>query len=241
MSYVVAKAYEIFSGYNVNLPLDVCTECCMKTIDAERLSTYEVSDIPLELLMEYNDQVSSGNTQSSETKHFLPRYLELVYSFDFPSHSLELTFRRMEPFLAEDWTNRELLFLKEFSAVYFDGCVSQYPLPDSLMLIDVLIMLWKKPFSPLSLLEAWRQDKSVSSMLHFKDLWYEGFKSKRGNVLLNTFATREISKEVKSWLDERATIYWAMESIENIIMNNTSGDKENEQLLSNVYNTLAIK
>lgn len=57
MKETVDLAYEIFSKYRTDRPLDLCTDCCMKIEEEEEelLASLPVREISVELLSEYND------------------------------------------------------------------------------------------------------------------------------------------------------------------------------------------
>lgn len=71
----------------------------MKEKDTELLARLPINEILQELLMEYNDQASTGVTPSTEIKDFLPRYLELITDFHVPSHSMEICLNRLNSML----------------------------------------------------------------------------------------------------------------------------------------------
>src|SRR5688572_27830894 len=142
MKEIIEKSYQIFSKYKVVRPLDVCTqECCMKIEDERLLASLPVGEIPKQLLRVYNDSASTAKTPIEELKHFLPRYIELISNFDFPTHSAEIAFRRLEPFDKSEWTNEEIKFLSLFSIEYFKHCLKTYPLPDNEKIDSIIIML----------------------------------------------------------------------------------------------------
>ncbi|TYZ05886.1 hypothetical protein FY528_20265 [Hymenobacter lutimineralis] len=154
MKEIIKTAYRIFSKYKAARPLDICTECCMNINNEALLASLPVHDIPKDLLGKYNDEASTGKTPISELKHFLPRYIELASHFQFPSHSPELSFKRLTPFDKSEWTSAELTFLNRFSLEYFKYCLSIYPLPTEYEGIDsILIMLWLGSFDIDTLLE----------------------------------------------------------------------------------------
>ncbi|MBO9566081.1 MAG: hypothetical protein J7621_25120, partial [Niastella sp.] len=125
----IELAYRIFRHYPAMRPLDVCTEgCCMEPAGEERLAIMPVQEIPLSLLMEYNDGAKSSKTPTGEVKHFLPRYFELVSNFQFPSHSTELSFCRLAPFDQQEWTADELEVLNSFAIEFFRKCLHAYPI-----------------------------------------------------------------------------------------------------------------
>src|SRR5262245_29372956 len=106
---IIEQSYRLFATYKVTRPLDVCTDdCCMSPADEARLATLPVKSIPKELLEEYNDEAKPEKTRIDEVKHFLPRYLDLIGQFQFPTHSTELSFSRLVPFEKSEWTSDEL-------------------------------------------------------------------------------------------------------------------------------------
>ena len=89
----------------------------------------------------YNDGAHSEKTPLAELKHFLPRYLELVSQFDFPSHSAEIALKRLKSLNQTAWSEGELNLLTAFASDYFRYCLSMYPLEGGERIDSILIML----------------------------------------------------------------------------------------------------
>jgi hypothetical protein len=199
----VDKAYEIFSKYRANRPLDVCTDdCCMKVEDEERLASLPVRQIPVELLTEYNDSAKPEKTRTEEIKHFLPRYLELISAFNFPTHSTELSLSRLIPFDKNEWTETELQLLETFSKEFFKHTLRTYPIPSFNDRIDsILIMFWRAEFNLERLLGIWEQTDTLESLLHFNDLYFHGFKEYNRSELFSGFGDKELSDRLTTWIE----------------------------------------
>ena len=235
---LIDRAYAIFSKYEVSRPLDVCTdECCMKVEDEGRLASLPVSDIPLELLAEYNDSAKPEKTRIEELKHFLPRYLALIADFKFPSHSMELSFSRLVPFDRNEWTELELKLLDFFSETFFQHCLNSYPLPSFNEHIDsVLIMFWKGQFMDMDrLLNIWEQTEDVAATLHYKDFVLNGFEYHNRKKLSNTFADMELSKKLVAWTESAKTRKIFEVRIESIFMGESIQEEQTLNELSLLY------
>lgn len=220
MNAIIAKGYQLFNGYRATLPLDICTDCCMPPEDAALLAAKPVSDIPLDLLMQYNDGAATDKTPIEEIKHFLPRYADLIWNFEFPTHSEELSLKRLSPFDNSEWEKEELEWLNTFKKSFFTKCINTYPLPHGLDLISVLILFNRAHLKTESLLQIWKADEGLSSCLHFKDLFMEGFKIKSTTSLTNSFASAELEHSVKIWMDSVPTKEHFKNGIEKLIMDN---------------------
>jgi hypothetical protein len=240
---IIRKAYEIFSKYPVTRPLDVCTdECCMKVEDEARLASLPVRQIPLELLTQYNDSAKPEKTQIEEIKHFLPRYLELIAAFNFPTHSAELSFSRLTPFDKSEWTEPELEILENFSTEFFTHALSTYPIPSFNDKIDsILIMLWRGNFNVEKLLTVWEHASSLQSLLHFNDLYFYGFSQQKRSKLSNSFGDKELAHLLVNWLENERTHKIFKEQIERTVPGNLklSGQTMNE--LNLLYEILSIQ
>ena len=229
LRHIVARAYQLFESYKVDEQLDVCTACCMDPRDELRLRTMEVADIPLELLMSYNDNASTSQTTSNEFKHFLPRYLELISEFNSPSHSMELCFTRLEPFLEEEWSMEELNLIAEFSSQFFEYCLHTYPLQEHEELLSVLIMLDQKVFRIESFLAVWEESGTLEGLMHFRDLIYCGFKTKRSHKLRNGFASDKLALQLHTWMNSERVKERIKSRIEEYVL---AGKKEHKQELA---------
>ncbi len=172
MKETIKNAYEVFSRYRVVRPLDVCTVCCLTAEDEERLFSVPPGEIPVALLMKYTHSARSDKTRIEEVKHFLPRYLDLISVYQFPSHSAELSFSRLLPFDKNEWEPVEFKLLETFAAEYFVHTLNLYPLPSSVSKIDsILVMLWRAEFDIGALLEIWENTDTLESVLHFNDFF----------------------------------------------------------------------
>lgn len=107
-------------------------------------------------------------------KHFLPRVLELVTQFEFPCHSLEITFTRLDLNQPDHWRPDERQLLAAFASAYFEVCLARYPLPAGDKLADILLMFGLAHFEVAPLLHAWETSRTVASLAHLTDLLVEG-------------------------------------------------------------------
>ncbi len=231
---IIDSAYEVFSKYRANRPLDVCTDCCMKIEDEARLASLPVKQIPLELLSEYNDGAKPAKTTIEEIKHFLPRYLELISEFNFPAHSAELSLSRLSPFDRNEWTETELEILNTFTKEFFKHTLSVYPIPSFNNQIDaILIMFYGADFDINSLLEIWEETDTLESILHFKDLYIDGFNTRK-TKLSNSFADEQLSEILANWIESKKVSKIFRERIENVIL----GDFNVEEKAMNELNLL---
>lgn len=238
MEEIIEEAYCLFEGYKAHVPLDICTVCCMDENDARLLASLPVKNIPKRLLMEYNDGAATDKTPIHELKHFLPRYIDLIGNFDYPSHSMEIALKRMDPFVKEEWTPIEIDFLNKFAFEFFKKSISIYPLPEDELIDSVLIMLWKGQFDLTKNLDWWKSESSVSSTLHFKDLYFEGFKQKNPSKMRNAFADADLSKILRNWLEDSEVKANFKLSLESIIMTDSEIDEYQLNQLNLLYGIL---
>ncbi len=235
MKEIIDKAYDVFSKYRANLPLDVCTDCCMTVENAGRLASLPVRQIPIELLTEYNDSAKPAKTEIEEVKHFLPRYLDSVSQFRFPSHSAELTFSRLTPFDKNEWQETELELLATFATDFFKLTLNTYPIPSFCDRIDtILIMFWLGHFNIEILLKTWEQTDTPESVLHFNDLYFQGFNEHDRSELFSSFGDKGLCRVLSNWLENEKTKEIFETRIEKIIL----GDYELEERTINELNLL---
>jgi len=224
---IIDRTYKEFSKYPANLPLDVCTDCCMTIEEVTKLASTSVDNIPQELLANYNDSAKPEKTRIEEVKHFLPRYLELISEFNFPSHSSELSFSRLVPFDKSEWTKTEFEMLLNFQAEYFKHCLNTYPIPSFGDKIDsIIIMFWRSGIGVDLLLTVWEKTESLESNLHFKDLYFEGFEQYNRSKLSNSFGDKELCRKLTNWIQAPKVNIIFQERIEKIILDNSSLDQQ---------------
>lgn len=235
----INKAYKEFSKYTASLPLDVCTVCCMTTQEATTLANLSVDSIPRDLLSTYNDSARSEKTKIEEVKHFLPRYLELIADFNFPSHSAEISFSRLVPFDKNEWTKTELEILSDFQVAYFKHALQTYPIPSSGDQIDsIIIMFWSGGLGIDQLLKAWEETESLESVIHFKDLYLGGFNQHKRSKLSNSFGDNELGEKLTAWLQSTNVNIAFQERIERIVLHNTKLDEQTIYELNLLYELL---
>jgi hypothetical protein len=243
LTEIIEEAYRLFSNYKTIRPLDICTVCCMTPEAEERLATLPVKLIPCKLLSEYNDGARSEKTRIEEIKHFLPKYLELIGKFEFPSHSTELSFSRLTPFNKFEWTNNELTLLEQFSQEFFELCVSYYPIPSFSDKIDtILIMFWRANFvNILDLLTIWKNNTSKESLLHLRDFVFNGFVQYDQSKLNNPFGDKKLADILRNWLDNEEVKETFAKAIEEMIVekNELTTTDSNELIMT--YEILKTK
>lgn len=242
MKETVEKAYELFSKYRADRPLDVCTECCMKIEDEGRLASLPVREIPVELLSEYNDSAKPEKTRIEEVKHFLPRYLDLISEYKFPTHSTEISFSRLLPFDKSEWTENELGLLEKFATEFFNQTLQTYPIPSFNDRIDtILIMFWRADFDIVRLLRLWERTDTLQSVLHFNDLYFQGFNEHNRNELFSSFGDKELSNILTNWLENEKTKEIFETRIERIILGDFDIDERTLNELNLLYEIVRTK
>jgi hypothetical protein len=205
----------------------------------------DVRNIPEQLLAAYNDGARSEKTAINEIKHFLPRYLELISLFRFPSHSTELSLTRLMPYEQSQWTEEEKNLIREFSQMYFKDCLDIYPLPFySGSITSILIMFSGKnsgleELFPIStLLKIWETTHTVASILHFRDLYFYGFDQYDRVRMSNPFGNYALASLLNDWLEKENVRQHFQGVIEHLIMNDTGLDESDAGDLSLLYEQL---
>jgi hypothetical protein len=211
---IVEESYLLFGKYRANLPLDVCTECCMTKSQETELVSLDVKQIPFELLYEYNTAAKTAHPDLEEFKHFLPRFIELTSELKLLHHSAELVLNRFDYYKESDWSGDEKELLQLFAEELFEYVLSVYPIPESERIDAVLIMLAKTNVDILKVLNRWGSVKSHSSVLH-----YNGFSGDTHPKLSSPFADEALSSKVSNWLKEAYSLVELEPQIEDIIMN----------------------
>jgi hypothetical protein len=238
LSATIQNAYNLFSRYQPTGTLDICTACCMKPEDERLLAALPVSDIPRDLLSEYNDGARTEKTELEEVKHFLPRYLELISQFNFPSHSTELSLSRLFRYYPSEWTKEESALLHRFMNEFFDHCLSTYPLPANDEIDSILIMFWAAHLDIQPLLDKWETSGSTTALLHFRDLHFNGFSQYNPTKLGNAFGDRNLADIIRAWLASEKVKQHFAARIEQVIIKNEPLEEGDLDELNLLYDML---
>lgn len=201
---LVEAAYELFASYTIGRRLAVCTACCVTDAEVAELVSTPLRQVSRRLLQNaYYDSARNYSAQELwEMKHFLPRVLDLVSGFEFPAHSTEITFTRLDLDQPEKWAVAELDLLRRFAAAYLAQYLDIYPLPSHEALSDVLVMFGIAHFHLPDLLAQWSAASSEASLLHLKDLLLHesGYAKNGAFALTNVFATPPVNAAFAAWL-----------------------------------------
>lgn len=128
LAAVVAKAYDVFSGYRLSGTIIHCDcPCCMTPEMAADLSHFQLEEISSALLAEYTNSAHGYDRDviEHEFKHFLPRYFDLIARCDPPSHlGLETCLRRLDGYRGA-WPKAEVEIVDEFFDAFVEASLSQ--------------------------------------------------------------------------------------------------------------------
>ena len=218
LRHIINQSYSVFSKYNVTVPLDVCTECCMTPNQENSLVSMSVKHIPFELLYEYNTAAKTELPSIEEFKHFVPRFLDLTAELKFVHHSAELILSRFEYYKKDEWTKEESEILQNYAKELFRYFLSIYPLPELEKIDAIIIMLYKVKVDIKEVLSNWKKVISSSSILHLSDLICGGFKGAKNELLSSPFADEQISKIVFDWLNSDYELAELKPMLEEMIM-----------------------
>jgi hypothetical protein len=238
---IIEAAYKLFAPYTLGATLDVCKACCVSDAEEQELLRTPLRTVSATVLNAgfFYSARSGSEREHWEMKHFLPRLLELVAQFDFPMHSTEITFSRLELHRAAQWTDPERTLLQTFAEVFFVRCLGEYPLPGGASLTELLIMFGLGHFDLAQLLAAWATARSQSGALHTKDFLLREIQFGRTGIqLLNPFSEPHINAAVAAWLNEAAVLQQLADQLEYRVIHDStlSNDALNE--LSWAYEVL---
>jgi len=236
--HIINHAYKLFSKYTPNGINNACTHCCLTPDEVKALLTTPLKEISVELLSTYNDSAQANHPNIDEFKYFLPRYLELIALFDFPSHSDELSLRNIAEYSSDVWTAEEREFLDQFAEHHFINFLHRRPIWAFQEVSGTLIMFYKANYDISRFLDLWENDDSISGCLHFKNLILQEFHAKRRTKISNAFATDEFSKIMYDWKSRAAIRSKFANKIEDIIMNPTDLEEKELHELSWTYELL---
>jgi hypothetical protein len=241
---VIDTAYELFAPYTVGATLEVCKVCCVSDAEEQELLRTPLRTVSAAVLDAgyLSSALSGSEREHQEMKHFLPRLLELVAQFDFPRHSTEITFSRLDLHRHAWWPAPERALLQTFAEVFFSECLGQYPLPDGSSLTEILIMFGLGHFDLTQLLAAWAAAHSRSSALHSKAfLLREIWLGRAGHhKLQNPFSEPHINAAVSAWLNETPTPQRLASQLEHHILHDSTLDDAALSELSLAFEVLQV-
>ncbi len=201
MLEIIENAYQIFGKYKLKQDLDVCTHCCVTQEEKLELEKQYLKEISHDLIYLHNTAATSNKPPIEEFKYFLPRYLELISKNKFPSHSIELSLKRIKHYEKEEFTKEELIVIEEFCLKYFEQTISNYPSPENEGIDSILIMLYDANCDMNKILHKWKNDNSETGNRHFADFVNHGL-SKRVNKINNPFSNNKLDRIIENWLSD---------------------------------------
>lgn len=174
---IISKAYSAFRKYKIGQNLVVCKICCVSDEEEKALVSNPLQNLTSKQLYLYLDSARFfSDKEFGETKHFLPRLMELVFDFQFPVHSVEITFSRLDLDQPEKWQPNEIELLNDFSVTFFQKCLQNYPLPindDTLAFLEInniIVMFGTAFFDLKTILNTWQKTDDTNAILHLYDL-----------------------------------------------------------------------
>jgi hypothetical protein len=217
---LIEAAYVLFAPYTLGATLSVCKVCCVSDAQEQALLRAPLREVSRQVLSDglFTSAQDHSDQERWEMKHFLPRVLELATRFEFPVHSVEITFSRLKLDQPAHWPAAERQLLATFARTYFEACLARYPLPDGNQLTDIFIMFGQAHFELTPLLHSWATANSTTSLAHLADLLlYElEYTPPKAVKLRNPFATPHVDQQLRAWLsdpDVRATLGAQMEQV----------------------------
>ena len=241
---IIDSAYELFAAYPVGATLEVCKVCCVNDAEEQELLRTPLRTVSAAVLdAGFLSSARSGSEREhQELKHFLPRLLDLVAQFDFPRHSTEITFSRLDLHRPAWWPAPERVLLQTFAEAFFAECLGQYPLPDGSSLTEILVMFGLGHFDLTQLLAAWAAARGQSSALHTKDFLLREIQLGRAghHKLQNPFSEVHINAAVAAWLNEPSTPQRLASQLEHHIIHESTLDDAALNELSVAYEVLRV-
>ncbi len=231
---LIDAAYTLFSNYRISAPLDVCHFCCVTKQEENEMLRTPLRELPSDLLSTYNHSATTDSPELEEYKYFLPRFLELAFLDEPPTHSSELTLWRMRYYSQSDFTKDEWQLLRSFCLLYFDWKLnhfSSYAYDD---IVCVLLMLCNSKTVSLSeLLQKWQATDSIAALQHLHFVVLHAWSTTRPHKLKNPFEEDlpDFSETLRNWIDDPKVGQQFRGYIERYIM---EGDKAGEVIEEDV-------
>ncbi|MEM7424740.1 MAG: hypothetical protein AAF441_01500 [Pseudomonadota bacterium] len=229
----IDAAYVTFGSYTVSRPLDVCTACCVVPEQERLLLNPRVREIPFRTLDIWNHAAKPHEPSLAEFKHFLPRFLEMVASFEFSSISVELSLRSFQYYRDTDWTEAERKIISAFAQAYFRHCLSLYPPPGYAFRIDeLLLMLWPAPIEFDALLRCWEETDTIEATSHFAEFVLQGLKNAPELDYENAFAGPDFKARLVDWVTDDRVVLLFSQRLEDLILGDDQDGEVDQAELS---------
>ena len=238
LNYLVEQAHLLFGGYRVGPTLEVCTYCCITEEEERQLACTEVREISHQLLYRWNHAAKPHLPDIVEFKHFLPRFLNFVSQFQWPSHSTELAFKSFKYYDRSAWTDEEFQLIDQFCRAFFTHCLQIWPIPDGSCLDDILVMMSPTQVDVRWLLDHWSSAKNVEAALHFAKFVTSAFSLKKGIKFQNAFADEKLGLTVEEWVRNERVLAHFTERFEHFILSDPRSSDTARSELSYAYEWL---
>lgn len=239
---IIEEAYVLFSPYTIGKTLDVCKTCCITDAEEQELVSTPLRSISSDLFFRayYESARRYSARELWEMKHFLPRVLELVSDYDFPTYAVELTLLRLDLDKPTAWTSPELELLAAFATAYFWQSLAQYPLPSGDSLDSILVMFGIAHFDLAPLLSTWTNSDYLTSLLHLRIMllyWVEPGGSTSAQFT-NPFATPPVGEAIIAWLQDASVNRTFCHRLEKWLVEGPLPSETDASELSLAYETL---
>ncbi|MFD1875644.1 hypothetical protein [Hymenobacter bucti] len=231
---LIEAAYVLFAPYTLGATFCVCKACCVSDAQEQALlrtplrhvSWQVLSDGLFVLAQDHSDQ------ERWEMKHFLPRVLELATQFEFPVHSVEITFSRLDLDQPAHWPAAERQLLATFARTYFEACLTLNPLPEGNQLTDILLMFGLAHFELTPLLHSWATANSPTSLAHLADLLLDELDDTppKALKLRNPFSTPHVDQQLRAWLSDQDVRATLVAQVEQALLHQQVPDEEATRL-----------
>lgn len=182
LEQAVRRAYDVFDRHKApNLPLNVCTSCCMPAELEQEMRTLPLGKLTVRHFYEYCTGAMGDLVQpAEEIRYLLPRWLELVAAGEETHHSTELTLDRVGRCPEGSFTVEETGVLAEFMLAYFDHELDDgNPAVNASDPLAVIIMASTAGLSVAPLLQHWTNHPGTASTAlivrsTYWDFWPDG-------------------------------------------------------------------
>ena len=239
---IVSDAYALFAPYTIGRTLAVCKACCITDAEEAELVSTPLRQVSRNLLQNayYESARNYSDQELWEMKHFLPRVLELVSGFEFPCHSTEITFTRLDLNRLDMWQPAEVALLNDFALIFFASCLNSYPLPSGDGLDDILVMFGLAHLDLKPLLLAWENADTAASLQHLAQLLVYGIQDygRRLPRLTNAFSEAYVDEVVIGWLQAAQVKQKFARQIEALILSDHNLSEEAASKVSWAYDIL---
>lgn len=236
---LVEEAYSLFSSYPMGHNIAVChtSFCCLGSDDAELLKILPIQNVDRRLIYEYLDACEGEDpiALAIQTKHLLPKILELLVQGEHIRHSNECIFNKCR-FNLDVWKTNEIEFMQRFALCYFQMQLTKFEESESIDQFIIMFHLAGLDIRPL--LKAWEENlDALIPMLNLIQTLHYDFEEYGYD---SAFSDKKMIKIMNEWLEKLRTNELLINALVEVVRSNDIPQKY-KYMYDSAFDQLQIK